>query len=688
MRQLLPLTLAGLLMAAARAQIAPLDPVVITAARMAEPASQEAFSTTSWDAETLRAVPALTADDALLSDPDFSLFRRDGSMTANPTTQGVSLRGLGPSGASRSLVLLDGIPLNDPFGGWITWSQVPRESLAGAEIVAGGGATAWGNSAMGGVVQLLTDPLSGSKERWMGTMGSFDTRDVELEVTEPVGSGSLQLLGSAFATDGYRIVSPSTAGPIDIPASSQHSWLTARWREPIGPNVEAILTVHTFEEARNNGTPYEVNWTRENLSSLTLNGVAGEAFAWTGSAYAQNGDFASTYSSVNAARTAETPAEDQFAVPSTAVGGAWTGTWQGADGSRTNLGADVRDVRGETREDYSYSGTSYADLRLAGGRQDFAGLFALREQPISNEVRLSLGARIDGWEQSDGHLRQTVIATGASLGDSEYPDRSGTEFSPSLGVTWQVSKAWRLRADAEQGFRVPTLNELYRPFRQGSNITEANPNLKTEHVTSAELGADGTFGDLRIGLVGFGNILTDAVDAVTIATGPANVPGIGAIPAGGTGLERLNLDRVRVAGLRSYVEWRTSDSLKVRVDWIAENTDILGAAVNPALIGNRLVQVPDYSVVLGASWSAPGGFEVTPRLRWMGAQYSDDQNQLRQPAVVVADLDLSHRLGKYVRIFLSIENLGGAQIVTDVNANGVINVGEPRLVMAGIRLER
>jgi len=609
-------------------------------------------------------------------------------MTANPTTQGVSLRGLGPSGASRSLVLLDGIPLNDPFGDWITWSQVPRESLAGAEIVAGGGATAWGNAAMGGVVQLLTDSLSGSRERLVATIGSFDTRNAELEVTEPVGAGSLQLLGSAFATDGYRIVSPSTAGPIDTPASSQHSWLTARWRQPIGSNVEAIFTVHTFEEARNNGTPDELNWTRENLSSLTLSGTAGESFAWTGSAYAQNGNFASTYSSINATRTAETPAEDQFAVPSTTIGGAWTGTWQDAAGSRTNLGADLRDVRGETREDYSYSGTSYADLRFAGGRQDFAGLFALREQALGQGVRVSVGARIDGWKESDGHLRQTVIATGASLGDSEYPDRSGTEFSPSLGVTWQLSKAWRLRADAEQGFRVPSLNELYRPFRQGSNITEANPDLKTEHVTSAELGADGSFGGLRVGLTGFGNILRDAVDAVTVATGPANVPGIGVIPAGGTGLERLNLDRVRVAGIRSYAEWKVSDSFKVRVDWIAENTDILDASVNRTLVGNRLVQVPDYSVVLGATWSAPGGFEVTPRLRWMGAQYSDDQNQLRQPAVVVADLALSHRLGKYVQIFLSIENLNGTQIVTDVNSNGVINVGEPRLAMAGIRLER
>jgi outer membrane receptor protein involved in Fe transport len=303
-------------------------------------------------------------------------------------------------------------------------------------------------------------------------------------------------------------------------------------------------------------------------------------------------------------------------------------------------------------------------------------------------VRVSVGARFDGWKESDGHLRQTVIATGASLNDDEYPDRSGTEFSPSAGITWQVSKAWRLRADAQQGFRVPTLNELYRPFRQGSNITEANPDLQTEHVTSGELGADGAFGHLRVGVAAFASLLRDAVDAVTIANGPANVPGIGAIPAGGTGLERLNLDRVRVAGARAYAEWRISDSLRLRADVLAENTDILRASVNPALVGNRLVQVPDFTVVAGASWSAPGGIEVTPRLRWIGAQFSDDQNQLRQTAVAVADLSLSRKLGRHARLVLTVENLGNARIETDVSSNGVINVGEPRLAFVAIRFDR
>lgn len=675
-----------LLVSTAAAQTV-LEPFVVTAERTPEPASQVAATVRTLDSDTLRAEPALTVDDVLLSVPGFSLFRRDGSFTANPTTQGVSLRGMGPSGASRSLVLLDGIPLNDPFGGWITWSQIPHESLAGAEIVEGGGATAWGNSALSGVVQLLTDLASGDRERLLGSVGDYDTRSAEIEVTKPAGSGTVQVLGEAFSTDGYRIVAPGNAGPIDVPASSRHSWITARWREPLGDSLEALLTLHTFKESRDNGTPYQQNETRENSSSLVLNGKTGGDFSWTAAAYAQNGDFASTYSSVNLARTAETPAENQYAVPDTALGGAWTGTWRGADGALTNVGFDTRDVHGETRENYSFANGTYADQRFAGGRQTFYGLFALREQPIAPGVRISAGLRLDDWRESAGHLRESVLATGVPLDDNEYPDRDGQEFSPSVGITWRAAPALRLRADAERAFRVPTLNELYRPFRQGNNITEANAALKTEHATTGEIGVDWTPGNFQMGVTGFASILLDPVDAVTVATGPANVPGIGVIPAGGSGLERLNLDRVSVRGAQAYMEWKVSDSFRFRADYLFDDTDILSASVAPNLVGRQLVQVPKNSASLGASWSAPGAWVVTPRLRWIGMQFNDDQNQMPLKAAVVADVSVSRWLSAHVQFFLAVENIGDAQIQTGLSATGVVSTGEPRMTFGGIRLD-
>ena len=153
------------------AQTETLAPLVVTAMRAGSAPEQVPFSVEVITADELRRLPATTLDGALRSYPGFSLFRRSDSLTANPTAQGVSLRGIGPSGTSRSLVLLDGLPLNDPFGGWIAWSKVPVESLAQVEFVPGGGATAWGNAALGGVVHLLTDPMPASGGRLAAFLG-------------------------------------------------------------------------------------------------------------------------------------------------------------------------------------------------------------------------------------------------------------------------------------------------------------------------------------------------------------------------------------------------------------------------------------------------------------------------------------------------------------------------------------
>ena len=673
----------GLVAAEAPAQseappgIEQLNRVVVTSARIPQALDRVAFSTRLIDGDDLRAAPTATLDGALRAIPGFCLFRRSDSFSANPTAQGVSLRGLGPSGASRSLVLLDGVPLNDPFGGWVLWSQLPRESLAGAEVVRGGGATAWGNAALGGVVQLLTSPVRDNSARLSASLGSFSTRSAEFGATHTAGNGAVQLLGRAFSTAGFSIVAPERRGPIDVPAASNHSWLTARWRTPLGENLEATVTARTFEETRHNGTPYQRNGSRGNFGSVVVNGAPSKAFSWTGTAYAQSGSFASTFSSVNATRSAETPASDQFAVPSTAAGGAWSGRW--------TFGADARTVRGETRENFTYLAGAYTRQRFAGGRQEFGGAYALHEQPLGPDLTATLGARLDDWRETDGHRRESITATGALARDDLYPDRNGLEFSPSAGLVWRARPDLRLRAATQQAFRRPTLNELYRPFRAGSTLTEANPALGTERVTSAELGADWTHGALTLGTAVFWNELRDAVGNVTLARGPGTFPIVGTLAAGGIGRQRLNLDRTRVRGLELSATLRATDRLRFNAEALLDDATVRRATVAPALAGKRVAQVPRYSTTLGAAWKAPGGITLTPRVRWIGAQFEDDENTLRLGEVVVADLGAGYPLGHGLELFLNLENLGDARIETGRSADGVVNTGTPRLFLGGLR---
>src|SRR5881628_4202667 len=114
-----------------------LEPVVVTVTRIEQKAGEAPASVTVLTREDIRLSPSQTLDDLLRQVPGFSLFRRSSSLVAHPTTQGISLRGIGSSGASRSLVLWDGIPANDPFGGWVYWTQFQPEELERVEVSRG-----------------------------------------------------------------------------------------------------------------------------------------------------------------------------------------------------------------------------------------------------------------------------------------------------------------------------------------------------------------------------------------------------------------------------------------------------------------------------------------------------------------------------------------------------------------------
>ena len=684
----------------AHAQTVALPAEVVTATRTPQPAAQVAVSVRAFDTEALRASPTATLDGALRSVPGFSLFRRSDSFSANPTAQGVSLRGLGPSGASRSLVLLDGVPLNDPFGGWVAWTKVARENLARVEVVQGGGASAWGNAALGGVVQILTQQPSVQTTGANATFGDFGTRSAEMVHTQPGVLGTFDLGAQVFATDGFSLVAPERRGPIDVAAWSRHTLLNLRWRQPLGETLSWSAAFRSFAEQRGNGTPYQHNGSRERSLAVNFAGQPVDTFGWTATAYAQDQGFSSTFSSVNATRTAETPASDQFSVPSTALGATWTGTWKHGRDSRTSAGADARTTRGETREYFTLVAGSFTRLRVAGGKQADLGVFALHERALAPLLRGTAGVRLNSWHETAGHRRESDRATGIASRDDPYADRDGTAFSPSLGLVWKPDAAWRLRANTQQAFRRPTLNELYRPFRQGANVTEANPTLRTESVTTAEIGVEWTpFGPptppslgattppapLTLAATAFWNDLHDAVGNVTLARGPGTFPIVGTLAAGGLGRQRLNLDRTRTQGAELSATWNVSAACSFNAAALFNDATVRRATVAPALVGKHVAQVPRRSATLGATWRAPGQLTFTPRVRWIGRQFEDDENNLRLGEGVVPDLGVTRPLTKHLTLFLTLENLTDARVETGRSADGVVSVGTPRLLLGGVR---
>ncbi len=682
------LSLCALLLLAAplAAQEAPPSPppvielpsMVVTATRTPQAANTLPVTVDIFTAADLGNSPAATIDDTLRQSAAFSLFRRSSSLTANPTSQGVSLRGLGPSGASRSLVLLDGIPLNDPFGGWIAWTKLPKLALDRAEIVRGGGSTVWGNAALGGTVQLFTAPPASNQGEIEATVGDRDTLGGEAIVTRASATGTtaVRVDAAAFHTDGADLV--ENPGRIDRPADLDYQRAQATFLAALNPTTTLIVDTRAYAEDRGNGTPLQRNASHEGFLSAKLLGAPDNdtdgVSAWSAVLYGQTQSFSSFFTSVNAARTAETPASNQYDVPSTAAGGAFTATWAHDPDATTTAGTDIRWVDGETREDYLWSVplNQFTRRRYAGGEQTFLGVFATHERVLLPDWRGSVGTRLDYWQNTDGHRYEFTPSTGIATRDDHYADQDGYAFSPNAGLVWQAAPEIRARTSVYEAFRVPTLNEYYRPFRVGSVTTEANPNLKPEKLTGGELGVD--FGTQHAGLTltGFANEIRDAVANVTII--PPNTR------------QRQNLDLIRVIGLEAGAHWQALPTLRLEADYLLCDARVIdggGAASN--LDGKRLAQVPVNTLTAGLRWSAPGKIEVTANLRWISAQYDDDANTLSLAPATTVDLGISRKFAHGLEVFAAIDNVFDATVETGLPSPGVVNVAPPRTLRGGVR---
>ena len=670
-----------------------LAPVVVTASRLPQDPATLPLTVESYSSATLLASPALTLDDTLRRSAAFSLFRRTGSLTANPTAQGVSLRGIGPSGASRALVLLDGVPVNDPFGGWIAWSKLPLNTLDRVELVRGGGSSAWGGSSLGGVIHLYTAPALPPQNpdrvtQWVtpaaatarATVGDFGTRAADIAATFSTDPGrdAFRIDAAAFATNGVRLV--RDPGPIDSRADSRHSRAGLAWQRRINETTTLTTSLRAWTEERGNGTPYQQNASEELAASVTLARDATHAFsspAWSLTLYGQTQDFSSTFSAVNPARTAETPASDQYTVPSTAAGASLQFTWGDAadlasgTGSATTLGLDARHVDGETREFFFYNlpSASFTRERQAGGAQTGAGLFATHARPLAPDLTLNLGARLDSNRRTGGFLRETDLATSATLADTRFADRDDFAFSPSAGLAWRATETLTARAAAYTAYRTPTLNELYRPFRIGAITTRANPDLDPETLLGGELGLAYAAPDARLGLRAtvFQNDLSDAVGNVTLDA---------------TTRQRRNLDSTRIRGLELGGHWTPSAApdLRFEIDYLLSDARVRSGGPGAATLdGKRLAQVPRHTVTAGAGWRAARATTLDLRARWFSEQFEDDQNTLPLASALRLDFAVRHTITPRLSITLAVENLLDAEIQTARTATGLVSIAPPRL---------
>jgi iron complex outermembrane recepter protein len=667
---------------AARTPAPPLvGETVVTASRAPRPRHEVPADVTVLDRTDLEQSASPLLDDVLRKVPDIGTFRRSSSRVADPSSQGLNLRGVGPSAVSRALVLVDGLPLNDPFGGWVYWQSIPGLSIGSVEIVPGGSSVLYGSTALGGVVNVRSRPIDFPAAEADVFGDTLPSLGVGLRGAQRAGPVAVELTSEVLGSNGYIVVAPYDRGKIDVPAGSTHVALQGRLEDEISPTALFGMKLGFFNEDQNGGTEFTNGSAQVRSISLTFALGPRDAPELEMAGWFRNQVFRQQRASVPSGRNSETLAGEQR-VPSDDEGFSVVWHSQPWSSQRFDLGADLHRV----------SGTSFERLfppagapptrpteRNGGGVQLSGGVFVqdtIRLGPLT----LVPALRFDFWRNDQG--RQELVTVGGSHTVQDFPFRHESQLSPRLGALWQVVESIALRASVNRAFRAPTLGELYRPFTVGTISTAANPDLTAETLIGAEAGIEWTPSRaLRARATGFWNELHDPIVNVTLPPTPPGQPP--PFPDGST-RQRQNLGKARVQGLELAVEAHPFRGWELQAGYTLVDSRVLEADLAPATIGKRLPQDPVHRIAgLVEARFAPGW---TARVQGIAAlvQYDDDQNTLPLGTQFRLDAYLARTLGPAVEIYAAVENILDRRDL--VGRAGVDTISGPFTVRLGVRL--
>ena len=661
----------------------PLQPppaaIIITGTPLPEAKAERVYTIERLDHRQISEAPSHALDQLLTDVPGVQLFRRSDSTSGHPTSQGITLRALGGNASSRALLVLDGVPQSDPFGGWINWPAYDPQSLSSIRVVRGGGSLANGPGALAGTIEMSSrsdNGLAGEVD-----VGSRDSLDADARLGAQVAGGILSLAGREARSDGFVPITQATRGPADKRSPYEQWSGRARFLEPVGSSTELQIGLFAFHDWRTRGTDYSDDRTSGEDASLRL--VGRGAWQWSALGYWQGRNLLSSTASLNVGRSLATRVLLQDSVPSNGLGGSVEVRPPMPAGVELRLGADARATTGQTNELANYVAGDPTKRRRAGGETWTGGAYAELSDLVGSAT-LSGGARLDHWQVSGGHLLEETIATGAVTKSELYPKREGWLPTARGGIVAPVGAGFSLRSAAYLGWRMPTLNELFRPFRAGSDATAANPNLDPERLIGAEAGLNFDSGPWRCSATFFVNRLNDAIANVTLGEGPGTFPQTGFVSAGGVFRERENVQAVNVRGLELSGGWtRGPFSIRAGASFTHARMETSGSAA--FLDRLRPAQTPNLAGTVSGSWEKGGkGLELD--LRRVGGQYEDDLNTLVLKAATTFDASASWPLGKRLQLVVRGENMTNALVMATINGDGSIERANPRTLWVGLRL--
>jgi outer membrane receptor protein involved in Fe transport len=643
------------------------DELVISATRTPEAAAKTAAAVTVVSEGEIKRSPypgGHELDDVLRSVPGVQPALLS-SRYNHPTAQSITINGLG---TRRALVLLDGVPLNDGFGGWINWGLIPND-LERVEIVPGGSSNLYGTWAMGGVVHVITrTPARGTSFTLDSQAGTLSTYQQALNARYGGDRFRFSLGYRWFHTNGIIPVPEYQRGPVDRTNDSRHEFFNGSVAWLPTQSTVFDLAGSYFHEDRTFGTTLSIGSRTIGNVSLGLRSDQHRAGLWEGKLFGQWQTFRNLTSQIIPAplvRLGEFQNSIQT-IPSNDFGGSlqWTGRLFNAD--RLVLGADARTIIGQST-DQLFSQTALLGQTSSRGQQLGWGLFGEWILPLADRWSVTPGVRADWWKNYNARIDTPA-------GTAVPADNVISVVNPKLSSAYQIADSLRLGASVYQAFRVPTLNELYRGFASGGFVFLPNDQLRPERLTGVDAKLEGEF-------------LTDRSVRWRLSVHRDEVKDqILFVSRSASAAQRQNVGRTLATGGALDLSYKVGPWLTMNAGYAYVDSVIRNFPANPDREGKRVPNVSRSQVTMGATAGRADIVELVILARYLSRQYVDDANTQPVADFFVIDASLQHEIRQGIRVLLTGENLTDRQYIA-TQTGQVKTLGSPLLIMGGVRAE-
>lgn len=632
----------------------------------------------------------LSVDQALRRLSSVDTFRSIDSFTAHPTTQGVRFRHTATNATSRALLLVNGVPQNDPFGGWIYWNKLPIDSTRSMEVFPIGSVPAWGNYSSGGAIHLTTRSPFEERSNLSLMGGSFGTVKAAFDHATSVSENTaIAVEGRFFTTDGYNVVRSDQRGPVDRASKSDYDFIRAQLTQQLNNDWRWTLTGQYFDEERINGTPQSPNSTYSTDLSWTLEKAPGAGPGVNVVTFYQDRGFKNVFTSVSADRTTERPVLDQYSVPAEAFGAQATFLWEGNGYTNYLAGADFRHAEGSANELTRNLGAGFTRERQEGGEQSFAGAFFTAQTLPDENSSLEGTIRADHWSQKDGFRREFNLETDSQTRDTAYPNRSGDVISLNTRYTRRLDANWNFEALVFHGFRAPTLNELYRPFRVRNDIFESNPALDEETTTGGELSLYYLDESNSFELSVFHYALDDMVTNLFLHNDLGFDPLCGFVPGGGSCNQRGNVEDSQVQGFEVAWLWDPGNDVEFLFNYTFSDTEFKRSSIQPGLEGKSFPLSPKHKVTSQLVWHTSDRLDLLAQVQYRGSHYDNPLNTRKIDSSVVLNVGAFYQIPEAPwSVRIQIDNLFDEDVTTAISSSGIYTQAAPLNAWISLNYQR